>query len=117
MKRAMIRELSEEQVRERFLDNVRDIVDYWSSDKIVCSRSIHERLSGVAFSILSSIDCCSFNIPGFILAPYPHEDDRQFHISRFENYYPDNNDSNIKCDIGGCLHEQFYNNGIWKDKR
>lgn len=101
------REYTEEEIKEHFLNHVRMLVNYWDKDVPVQSQS--ERLSGLAFSILSAIDGYSGALPAFILAPSPHKDDKKFSIDCAENYYPQNHKSNIKCDIAGSLHGSFFN--------
>ena len=101
------REFTEDEIRQQFLDHVRVLVNYW--DKEVSEHTQTERLSGLAFSILTTIDGYSTGLPAFILAPCPHEDDKQFCINNEENYYPENHESRVKCDIAGELHELFYN--------
>jgi len=98
-----MREYTEEEVREQFLDHVRMLIDYW--DK-VNTETTKDKLEGLAFSICSTIDGCAMDLPGFILAPLPHESDKQYHIDNDENYYPENKEAN--CDIAGSLHELLF---------
>lgn len=100
------REYNEEEIKQQFLDHVRHLVHYWDEETRATSQK--ERLDGLAFSILSAIDGCSASLPSFVLAPLPHEDDKQYAIDNGDNYYPQNHESDIKCDIGGSLHECFY---------
>jgi len=99
------REYTEEEVRSQFLDHIRVMADYWENN--VGQKTIKERLEGLAFSILVAIDGGT-SLPSFILAPRPHEDDKEYCIEEEENYYPQNHESNVNCDIAGCLHEQFF---------
>ena len=101
----MSKEKSEDEIRNEFLSHVRHLVKYWGNLK---DKNCEEKLSGLAFSILSAIDGSSVNLCGFILAPCPHEDDKQYHIDKGDDYYPQNHESNVKCDIAGSLHELFY---------
>lgn len=93
-----------EEVREHFLNHVRNMVDYW--DRHVERETTRERLSGLAFSLLVLLDGGT-HLPGFVVAPAPHRDDREFHISEGKNYYPEAPE--VECDIAGFLHELFYN--------
>lgn len=101
----MSKEYTEEEVRKQFLDHVRMLVEYWDS---IDKETTKEKLSGLAFSILSAIDGSSVGLPAFVLAPLPHESDKQYRIDNNEDYYPENHESDVKCDIGGTLHELFY---------
>lgn len=100
------REYTEDEVRNQFLDHVKVMVDYWENN--VGHKTTKERLEGLAFSILVAIDGGS-GLPSFILAPRPHEDDKQYNVDNEENYYPENHNSDVKCDIAGGLHENFFN--------
>ena len=104
-----VRELKEEEVRDNFIGSIRELVDYWDN---VNEKDTRGKLSGLAFSILVLLDGWHGDMPSFIVAPYPHIDDMKYHIEEGNNYYPDNNDSYVKCDISGCLHEMLYKN--WK---
>jgi len=99
------REFTENEVRAHFLSNVWGIIDYWNN----ISDPSCNRTEGVAFSILSMMDGSNLGIPGFIVTPNSCPEDKEYYIKRNENYYPDNTNSNIKCDIGGGLHELLYN--------
>jgi hypothetical protein len=98
-------ELSVDEVRNNFLDHVRGIVEYWNDESRVKS-STKERLEGVAFSILVALDGGSAGLPGFVVAPSPHPDDKDYCKMEGENWYP--KAPVVKCDIAGCLHELFY---------
>ena len=100
----MSKEKSVEEVREEFLSHVRSMVDYWND---IEKETTKEKLEGLAFSILSTLDGCT-NLPCFIVAPLPHKDDRQFNIDEEEDYYAENKEDCVKCDIAGELHELFY---------
>lgn len=99
------RQKTEEEVRTEFLAHVRGLVEYWHD---VEGRDPKDKLNGLAFSIMAAIDGCSVDIPAFILAPFPHEEDKKYSISKRNNYYPENHKSNVKCDIAGSLHDNFY---------
>lgn len=97
------REFTTEEVREQFMNHVRMLIEYW--DKID-QRTSKEKIEGFAHSLLATIDGSSAALPAFILAPAPHESDKEYHISMNENYYADN--ENVKCDIAGGLHDLLY---------
>lgn len=100
----MSREKTMEEVREEFLGYIEMMINYWDD---INSKNTKEKLNGLAFSILSMLDGCSASLPAFIVAPFPHKDDKNFNIEEGNNYYPENNYTNIKCDIAGELHEFF----------
>ena len=93
----MSKEKTEQEVREQFLNHVRMLVDYW--EKETSKQTLRERLDGLAFSILVAIDGENVDLPPFILAPIPHEEDKQYRIDNGEDYYPENHNSNVKCYI------------------
>lgn len=109
----MSREYTENEVREQFLDHVRMMIDYWNNDSITTDTK--EKLSGLAHSILATIDGCNMDLPGFILAPCPCEGDKQYYIDKGENYYTEN--KNVNCDIAGGLHELLYTKNIKLERR
>lgn len=99
----MSREYTADEVRRQFIQHIRVMIDYW--DKT--NNSTRDKLEGVAFSILVALDGSAAALPSFIVAPLPHPDDKQYHISNGENYYPQNDESSVNCNISGSLHEVF----------
>lgn len=99
------REVTEKELRAQFLEHIHYLVDGWDkSDR----ETTKEKLQGLAFSILVMLDGES-SLPGFIVAPCPHEDDKQHRIDNGMNYYATNHKTRVKCDIAGNLHNEFYN--------
>ena len=103
----MSREWTTEEIRDKFLKQVEHIVKYWDE---LPGKTTTERLEGSAFTIMSLLDGCSMGSPGFIVAPMAHEDDEEYLKTLGENYYPYNDQENIKGDIGGGLHELIFKN-------
>lgn len=102
----MPKELTTEQIRDLFLDQVRVMVNYWSN---LPDKSEKEKLEGLAFSILTILDGGT-TLPGFIVAPITDPEDKEYHITEGEDYYPENHhiEDKIKGDIAGALHEHFF---------
>lgn len=97
------REKTEDEVRQEFLEAIWSRINYWkNSDTYEV-----DKYEGLAFSILSLLDGESCDLPGFIVAPLPSSEDKEYYIDNGENYYPENHNSNVKCDIAGGLHELF----------
>ena len=116
------REWTEEEVRSHFLNHVHAMVEFWLRDDLDLKGSpdeLRERLEGLAFSILSTIDGSSVDVPAFILAPKfllvpcPHPEDKEWLIQEGENYYRPVNEDDIAMDIAGDLHHQFNNPDIY----
>jgi len=99
----MAREMKKTEVQQEFISEVKSIVAYWNKLKIAPK----EKTAGVAFSILNLIDGYG-DLPAFILAPDPHKDDKEYNKSRGQDYFPENNNSKVNCDIAGGLHDLFY---------
>ena len=99
------REYTEDEVRDMFMGHIRMLINYW--DKETRKPTRREALEGFAHSFLVLLDGGSA-LPGFIVAPRPHADDKKFHQENGENWFPENHESNVKCDIGGYLHELLY---------
>lgn len=100
----MPREYTTNEVRKQFLELVWTCVDYWGR---LPGKTPRERLEGLAFSMLVILDGAT-DLPGFIVAPCPHPDDKEFHKDEDENWFPENHESSVNCDIAGGLHELFY---------
>lgn len=97
------REMTTNECRERFLGHVAATVRYWDHEPVTC----REKLEGLAFSILVAIDGDA-SLPAWILAPFPHEEDKAFNQSEGENWYPENSTDAVTADISGGLHEQIH---------
>lgn len=110
----MSAEITADQVRDDFLSHMRTMVEYWvHADLSPDDRGdVRRRVEGMTFSILAALDGCAGNLPKFIVAPDPHPDDRQFRISEDEDWYPENHGLDVKADISGGLHENFYSKPI-----
>lgn len=100
------RELTEEEVRERFLKQVAVLIQYWETESR--TPDLHGKMTGLAFSILSMLDGCSMGIPGFIVAPSTNRDDKAHRQAHHEDWYPQNHEANVNCDISGGLRDQLY---------
>ena len=100
----MAKELTNDEVRERFLRHVAGIVEWW--DKETRIASTREKLEGVAFSILAAIDGYALALPKFVLAPDPHPDDKAYRKKHDEDWYP--RCEMVPSDIAdGELHSRF----------
>lgn len=98
-------EYTEEEVRAKFLRQVRDTVDYW--DASTGDGDKRGALEGLAFSLLVMLDGGSTALPGFAVIPAPHPDDKSYCIGEGENWYPQFSPKG-HCDIAGSLHELLY---------
>jgi hypothetical protein len=96
-----LRELTRDEVRKRFLDQMWMLVEYWEYNP---SESTRDKLEGLLHSILVVLDGEGGYLPSFKMIPSPHPDDKEYMKQIEENWYPDN------CDIGGGLHDAMYNN-------
>jgi hypothetical protein len=76
-------------------------------------------MEGLAFSILVMLDGGSAMLPGFVVAPLPDPSDKDYHIMKGENYFPENHDAaeKIKGDIAGALHERMDYYNPYKNKK
>ncbi len=105
LRNKMSKEKTEDEIRTEFLNRIRAYVTEWDSNPL---RTSKEKLNGLAFSILAMLDGVDPLICGFIVAPSTHEDDKQYNIDNGDDYYPQNHESDVKCDIAGGLHDLFY---------
>lgn len=98
------REYTEEEIRHQYLKLVWSYIEYWLA---LPDKTCRQRLEGLAFSLLVIIDGES-ELPGFILAPFPHPDDKEYRKSKGQNWFPENPEVEVKGDIAGSLHELFH---------
>lgn len=97
-----------EEIRDRFMNTVRAAVDSWASDSVQRD-TVHERLSGLAHSLLCMIDGSNMGLPAFDLVASPHPDDKAYHQGEGENWI----EPGTVINDGDCLHELLYDRGIW----
>lgn len=98
------RELTLEEVEDRFLQQVAATVRYWENENR--APSVREKLEGLAFSLLVILDGGAGFHPSCLVIPSPHPDDKQFAISQGENWYPQVAED-IPGDIAGGLHNKI----------
>ena len=97
------REHTVEEMRRMIIEHISQTVDYWAAQG-----GLPEHIcQGVAFSILTMLDGCAGMLPGFLVAPMPHEDDREFNAKRGKNWWPENHDAALNGELGGSLHDEF----------
>lgn len=92
------RVLTIDEVRERLCMRIHHLVTYWH---FLPQASMRERLDGLAWSILSTLDGEALDMPGFIMQPRSCPEDEAFYRERGDCWYPSG------IDIAGALHEQF----------
>lgn len=97
------RVMTTDEVKARFLTHVRDMVAYWDARP---EKTCREKMEGVVFSILATLDGASADMPGFVLAPHPHPDDAEYNRVSGENWYPPA--PTVDGDIAGTLHEEVF---------
>ena len=93
------REYTAEETRDMLIKKIHALVNYW--DKETRVTDTREKLSGLAFSILSTLDGGQMGLPGFVVSPNPHPTDKQYHQDQGENWFPDGVDL-------GVLHEFYH---------
>lgn len=98
------KEITPEEARYLFMKHIADMVNYW--DKESRAGTNRERLEGLAFSILVTIDGGSSGLPGYTLSPLSRsDDDIRYAKENGFDYYPKE-----PMDIaeGAALHEEFH---------
>ena len=110
----MAREYTRDECRKLLIEHIWMMIGYWNTVKPLENEPPilqRDRLSGLAHSLLTMIDGNSMGMPGFLLAPAPHDEDKAFNETRGENWWPglDYHTGDL-CDIAGGLHEILYKN-------
>jgi len=95
------REYTADEVRKKFLEHVWNIITFWQE----VEDPSRDRIEGTVFSILAMIDGTVPDLPGFVVAPAPHEDDREYRKKHGKNYF--SKAPEAPCNIAGNLHELF----------
>ena len=101
-------EYTKDEVRQLFINHVKEWVDYWHNESR--KPDTKDKLEGLARSILVMLDGYSAGLPAFIVAPFPSPEDKEDSKENGENWFPENDDELVKCNIAGCLHDLFYKN-------
>jgi hypothetical protein len=95
------RELTREEVQDLFLRQIAAYIDFWLDE--ARAPTMRDKMQGLVFSILVILDGGS-PLPGFLVAPSPHESDRAYAIENGKNWFPPDAQE-VSCDIAGNLHE------------
>ena len=110
-----IREYTAEEIQEKFFSQLYVMIKYWER---IEQENYKDKLEGLVFSILNILDGGSLGFPRVLLVPYPHPEDKEFHISEGENWFPQNTEvdklavGELSCN--GQLHEAWV---VYKKKR
>jgi len=103
----MGREHTDQEITDSFMRQLVAYINYWAE---IDNRPAREKLEGLTHSILCILDGCSAALPGFIVAPVTHPDDKKYHQDEGENWYPENHEieEQLKGVLPGHLHELLY---------
>lgn len=100
------RAYTEEEVREKFLNQIRSLITYWngeSGSNVPKEHTSRERMEGLVHSILVMFDGGSGMMPAFNISVVSTDDDMEFFKEQGENWYVDGQV------INDCqLHEEFF---------
>lgn len=97
----MSRAFTNDEIREQFLETVRNLSKYWAAQP---NKTEQERCDGLAFSLLNVFDGTSGDLPAFTITATPHPADKDFHIEAGTNYFAEGSVINADC----MLHELYY---------
>lgn len=101
-------EYTPDEIRDMLLDHIWSLIRYWGNPAENLGDT-QKRLEGLAFSILSSLDGCSLNLPGFALVPMGYEEDKEYHKEEGESWFPTNEDlEGVNGVVCTMLHEFFH---------
>jgi hypothetical protein len=101
----MSREITKEEAVDGLLLHIQNLVHYWEN----VENPYGSRASGVAHSILATIDGCSGDGCGFHLIPMMTKENQDDYKENDSNYHPIPPNEVIESDIVKTyLHEDFY---------
>lgn len=107
-----VRAITPGELRDDFMNACRILVDYWAGPE-ANRTTVHERLSGLAHSLLCVIDGASSSFPYAIdLTASPHPDDKEFCQSEGDNWV----EPGTVFNASDMLHELLYGRGIWEGR-
>ena len=109
IKKSKPKEYTTKEVQEKLIKHLWGVLEYWYSESSV--PSTRDKMEGLLFSILSTLDGSSVGMPGFKMIPSVEPSDKKFHIEFGENWYNDEED------IGGYLHELLHRFGPTEDDK
>lgn len=103
----MSKQMNEDEVRRAFIRKMWGLIEYWERESRASTS--REKLEGLMHSVLATIGGCT-DLPSFILAPLPHNSDKQYSIDHGEDYFPNNDRAArmIKSDIGSGLDGSLF---------
>lgn len=88
-----------EEVRDMLLEQFVHVARYWAGQT---EQTVEQRCEGVVFSILTTLDGCSMNLPAFDLALQPAPEDEDYCKEQGENWF----EPGMKLDF--ALHEHLH---------
>lgn len=97
------KQITQDEARDKFIAHMWAMVEWWEKEDR-CS-STRDRLAGLMHSFFAALDGRTLELPGCQVIPDPHPEDREYHISNGEDYYPDAKEG---MDIAGSLCERMY---------
>jgi hypothetical protein len=93
-----------QEVKDMFLRSMKHLCVYWSDSSVAPEKNIRERMEGLCFSILTTLDGCALELPRFKIVLDPHPDDKQFHIDEGEKYFK----PGMEINKNSALHEEWF---------
>ena len=94
------REFTQDEMKVEFLTYIHDLIDYWEHESRATTTK--DKLEGLAYSILKTIDGGAAELPAYSLIPLGNPDDIEYRQSIGHNYYPEETE-----DIAGSLASEF----------
>jgi hypothetical protein len=82
------RQMTQEEVQERFMQQLATYVHYWANVKDPQFASVEQKLSALAFGFLNMLDGTSMGLPAFEVVPSPHPLDKAYNQSEGKNWWP-----------------------------
>lgn len=95
---------TKEEVREMFLEGLREIADFWANVETNPPKTIKERCDGLVFSILNIFDGTTADMPAMSISLEPHEDDKSYYQAEGKKWF----EQGMVINDDVHLHDMYY---------
>lgn len=109
------KEITRDEARYLLMKHLSGLVDYWADEDGrhgIAERNptVADRLEGLLHSVLVALDGSAMGLPGYMIVPNPHPDDKPYAQRQGYDWEPPVPEKLAErlCDVGGGLHEELF---------